>query len=97
MLVSLARVFERLPRQLMPRLMIPFFMMYRRGPVRMGGKLVEFSGFLVRIIRHDVYLTLKTTYISTVAQVESRSISGEPHGNLGILGECRSLRSPAAR
>ena len=69
MLVSLVRVFERLPRQLMPRLMIPFLVMYRRGPVRMGGKLVVFSGSLVRIIRHDFTLTMKTTYISTVAQV----------------------------
>jgi hypothetical protein len=54
MLESLGRVFQCLPRQLVPRLMILFTMMHRCGSVRVGGKFVEFSGPLVRITWHDV-------------------------------------------
>jgi|SRR5882672_1969383 len=53
MLERLSGVFERLPRQLVRRWMILFSMMYRRGSVRMSGKLVEIGGLLVRITRHD--------------------------------------------
>ena len=53
-LESLGRVFQCLPRLLVSRLMILFSMMHGCGPVRMGGKVVVFSGFLVRVTWHDV-------------------------------------------
>ena len=54
LLESLAGVLERLPRQLMPGLMILLSMMYRCGSMRMGGKLVEFRGSLVGIAGHVI-------------------------------------------
>jgi hypothetical protein len=54
LLESLACVLERLPRQLVPGLMILLSMMYGCGSMRMGGKLVEFCGSLVGIAGHDV-------------------------------------------
>src|SRR5437762_2271765 len=53
-LESLSRVFQCLPRVLVSRLMILFPMMHGCGPVRMGGKVVVFSGSFVRITWHDV-------------------------------------------
>ena len=54
LLESLAGVLERLPRQLMPGLMILLSMMYRCGSMRMGGKLVKFRGSLVGIAGHVI-------------------------------------------
>jgi len=48
-LESFGRMFQRLPRQLVSRLMILFSVMRRRYPVRVGGKFVEFSRPLMRI------------------------------------------------
>ena len=53
-LESLACVLERLPRQLVPGLMILLSMMYCGGSMRMGSKLVEFRGSLVGVAGHDV-------------------------------------------
>ena len=49
-LVSAARVFQRLPRKLLSALVIPLFMFGRRRTVSMGNKVMEFRGFPVRIV-----------------------------------------------
>ena len=54
LLESLAGVLQRFPRQLVSGLMILLSVMYRCGSMRMGGKLVEFCGSLVRIAGHAI-------------------------------------------
>ena len=66
-LESLACVLERLPRQLLPGLMILLSMMDCCSSMRMGGKFVEFGGSLVRIAGHECYLAVNTMFISTLA------------------------------
>lgn len=44
---SFVRVLECLPRVLVPRLVVPLFVLCRGGAVRMGGHIVVLRGFLV--------------------------------------------------
>jgi hypothetical protein len=61
-LESLGGVFQCLPGMLLPGLVIFFSMMRRGSAVRVGGEFMEFGSSLVRIVRHWIFLFVRTEY-----------------------------------